>query len=343
MVAGSPGDFAVADLNGDGKTDVAVLDISTNSVDVLFYRGKNSFYPPAEIPAGQYPVQVLAASLHKAGPGPDLVVVNESDSSVSVFLNAGYGTFHGSGIVVGTYPTAATVADMDGDGHLDILVYDGAQEAIYWLKNRGDGTFVDPVALVMGVYSLGGVVATDLDGDGKPDIVVADYCGVVTVYPNDGKGLLGQPYTLSLSQQPEQLIAADLNGDGRTDLAVVMQSSDGNGNGSVGVFLNGAGGKLAKEVTYPVGSYPTSIAAGDLTQDGKPELLVAEGDESVRVLLNGGDGTFTTLTSLPVAASDGSPPTAVKVVDMDGDGLPDIVATTCCSATVQVLYGVCMK
>jgi hypothetical protein len=125
--------------------------------------------------------------------------------------------------------------------------------------------------------------------------------------------------------------AGDLNGDGRLDLAVANQ-----GDNTVSVLLGNGNGTFQHQVTYPVGSFPVSVAVGDFSGDSKLDLAVVNNqNNTVGVLLGNGNGTFQSQVSFPV----GSSPYSMAVGDFNGDGKQDIAVPSFGSTTVSVLLG----
>ena len=150
--------------------------------------------------------------------------------------------------------------------------------------------------------ATGAMVAGDLNGDGKPDLVVSS-AGGVSVLINQGKGTFAAPVsypTGSIGSELTSVATGDLDGDGKLDLVVTHKVSN-----DVSVLLNQGNGTFAAKVDYPVGAYPLSVATVDLNGDGKPELAVANLlSNDVSVLVNQGNGTFAAAVSGPHRAAE---------------------------------------
>ena len=176
--------LAVADLNGDGQPDLVVANSSAcagcrnGSVGVLLGNGDGTFKKAVTYPAGLVPISVAVADMNGDGK-PDVVVTNNQDNgngSVGLLLGNGDGTF---GSVVnyasgGFSPQSVAVADLNGDGKLDVLVSNLSSNNVGVLLGNGDGTFRAPL-----IYGTGGinplsVAIADVNGDGKPDLVVVN-------------------------------------------------------------------------------------------------------------------------------------------------------------------------
>ena len=176
-----------------------------------------------------------------------------------------------------------------------------------------------------------GVVSTDLDGDGRPDLVVISAAtGNVSVYMGKGKGKFGTPIDYVTGGHPSAIVAADINGDGIKDI-VTANGTDG----TVSVLLTIAGGKLAAAHVYTVGIDAGLLIAGDLNGDGKPDILVAsKSAKAFATLVNDGQGT---LQKASIQALGGTP-AGLAVADFNGDNHVD-VAVAEEDGTVDILLG----
>jgi hypothetical protein len=327
------------------------------------------FLPAVTYSAGPQADSVAVADVNGDG-NPDLVVANGcltpsncgySEGEISVLLGNGDGTFQ----TAVTYPTYElgsyflVVADLNGDGHPDVVVANSWSNSVSVLMGNGDGTFRTPV-----VYSSGGlfsdsIAVGDLNGDGKPDLVVANFDqnsndanGGVSVLLGNGDGTFQAPTSFSSGEYDAMSIAiADVNGDGHLDLIVVnlCQSASSCGEPSgVSVLLGKGDGSFKEPVSYSSGVFPSySVAVGDLNGDGHPDLVVAgaddRGDGTASVLLGNGDGTF----QAAIGYSSGfyTTPYGIVIRDVNNDGYPDLVMTDgggcyrSCGGLVSFLLG----
>ena len=182
--------------------------------------------------------------------------------------------------------------------------------------------------------SLSSLISVDVNGDTKPDVVVANESGnTVSVLLNNGDGTFAAKVDYATGVAPQALTTADFNGDGKLDIAVADK-----GDKKVAVLLNAGNGTFATKVDYAVTGQPTAIVAADVNGDGKRDLLVTNDNDAntLSVLLGVGDGTF----AAKVDYATGAAPRAVATADVNGDGKLDAVTANWGSNNVSVLLGV---
>ncbi|HUR53929.1 MAG TPA: FG-GAP-like repeat-containing protein [Gemmataceae bacterium] len=189
----------------------------------------------------------------------------------------------------------AEVIDLDGDGHNDVLLSvlgtfhatDDRVGSVVWLRGAADGTFT-PITLLDGVGRVADVRAADFTGDGKLDLVVAEFGwirnGRILLLENttaDAKSPAKSPAfttrVLDDRHGTTHVPIADLNGDGKPDfVAVISQDHE-----TVVAFLNEGGGKFRKETIYAA-PHPAfgchGVQLADLDGDGKTDVILANGD-----------------------------------------------------------------
>ncbi len=315
-----------------------------------------ALFPPAQAyPSGGLTTISVAVADMNGDSKLDLVVADQCISSnnchggVGILLGNGDGTFQtaktfDSGLV---FASSVAVADVNRDGRPDVVVSTGAScppnscvILISVLLGNGDGTLRAPQTYTSGGYEARKVVVEDVNGDGNPDLLVANQCadlncdsgGAVGVRLGNGDGTFLAAKTYSSGGTLDSIAVGDVNGDGKLDLVVVHEP------GLVGVLLGNGDGTFQSAQTYGSGgglSY--SVAIADVNGDGKPDLLVTNQcvesgclKSAVGVLLGNGDGTFQAAqiysTGAPFAESIG-------VADVNGDGKADLLVAHKCGGS----------
>lgn len=267
-----------------------------------------------------------------------LDVVGAVGEVVYVMLGNGDGTFqsaHGTLSVVGSTVTGINVADVNGEGKLDIVVTGSKNSTTSFVATmfgNGDGSFQAPIETdLSGVHFPARPVLADFDGDGNLDLAYATASGIQTLLSN-GDGTFRMGPNSALSQIGLNVPAVgDFNGDGKLDLVVTVYDPFTTGLEFVGVMLGNGDGSFGTLMSVP--GTGTSFASGitavvaDFNNDGK--LDIATGIETagatiqgmIQVSLGNGDGTFQTALSVPNVNSVTSP---MLLGDFDGDGNLDL-------------------
>jgi hypothetical protein len=267
---------------------------------------------------------------------PDIVTANRVGDDVSVFLNAGYGSFLRSDYVTSARPGSLAIADLDGDRKPDLVTGgegDGAGGLVSVLVNSGDGTF-DAKRDYPTAATPSAVVIGDLDGDRAPDLAVAmvdkdiSGAGGIAVLGNDGDGAFEAWHVYPLGADPASIAIGDVNADGSADLATANTYA-----GTVSVLLNDGHGRFPARRDYATGDWAPSVAIGDLNADGKADLVAGHFDRFVSIFFNQGDGTF----GVPRQHQTGRYSNDVAIADLNGDGAPDLATANYQSNTVSVL------
>ncbi len=354
-----PNSVAIADVNGDGRADlvVAVTQVLYGAPDpglvsVLLQEVgmPGSFRIGQEVPAGFSPSTLLLANLDGAG-NPDVVVANAGSGDVTVLLQdiAQPGVFlPPDAVVTGGSPFDVATGDIDGDGAIDLVVasFESAGSAYIAYHDAGQpGQFTAPVRLPIDRPVTSAAVG-DLNGDDRADVAVAvqdstGSNGAVAVFLQDPvlDRVFLAPVSYQAGTEPLSVRIADMNGDTRPDLVLVNEGAGLSGQGVAGVTVllqdSGQPATFLAPVTYAAGVHPVHLAIGDLNDDDRPDLVVADRGGSrgaVKVLLQDAStpGVFLAAASYPGFYG----PLGVAIGDLNGDQLPDIAAADGVRATV---------
>ena len=300
--------LAAADVNGDGKPDLAVANRGDNTVGVLLNTTAPgattaSFAPQQTFGTGSNPANLVFKDVNGDG-RLDLLVANRNDNSLSVLVNT---TAPGASVpsfanqetfATGTTPLGLAVGDLNGDGLPDVVILNFVDNTLSVLLNTtvlGEASVTPDFPQTTFASGAGpnSVAVGDLNGDGKPDIITAnEHDNTISVLVNTTTP--GSP-TLSFANQqtfggayqtPRFLTVADVNGDGKPDVLTAYYDSD-----VVAVLLNGTvtGSttvSFTSSVTLATGSSkPRSVSVGDVNGDGKPDVLVTDYTGTAALLL----------------------------------------------------------
>ncbi len=341
---GDIADVALGDFDHDGHLDIVVGNYGTASLDVLPNNGDGTFGAPIVTPIGVSggPAHMNVVDVNDDG-WPDVVSVVSLDSGQTMFGAAG-GTFTAGPTFepFGSSYTGMRVADLNGDGILDVVVCDDSG-LIGVSLGTGGGNFELADWAPIGL-DLRALDVADFDGDGVADVVFSGYAmegdpglNYVDVLKYETAMTYQTLGTYVAALNPNGLHVADLDGNGTPDIVVatnghLIDETTSIG-GGVGVYLSmGAAGFIDAPV-YAADVYPWAIAVGDINGDGKADMAAVNHDSNdVSVLLQGNGGTFGAATNYSV----GTEPSGVVAADFDGNGTIDL-ATSDGSNDVSVL------
>ncbi|GAB3850098.1 hypothetical protein GCM10028822_15030 [Hymenobacter terrigena] len=312
---------------------------------------------PAGVTHAQTPASFATVTTYFAGSGgpsavaiadvngdgrPDIISGNSNAGAAVVLLAQAGGGFGAAS----AYPAGASsgltgvaVADVNGDGRMDIVTANGSNSIVGVLLGQAGGGFGTVTTYSTGAFSYPtGVVVTDVNGDGRKDIITANGAGGAAGV------LLGQvgggfatvnTYPTDTGSYPYGVAVGDMNGDGRPDIVTANGTSN-----SASVLLGQASGGFAPANSYSTGagSYPQGVAVADMNGDGRLDIVTANnGSQTVGVLLGQAGGGYATANTY--SSGTGSQPQGVAVADVNGDGRKDIITANNGNFTAGVLLG----
>ncbi len=319
-VGGMPQGITAADLNNDGKIDLAVANNADGTVSILLGNGNGTFTTKSTPAAGVGANWIAVGDFNEDGK-PDLAVANSGvvgAGGVRILIGNGDGTYTaGASLTTGSNPFAITTADFNGDGHLDLAVSNASDGTITVFLGNGNGTFGAGRTITVGTLPQQ-IVPGDFNEDGILDLAVTNETdGTVSILLGNGDGTFQGQSTFSTggSGTPIGLITADFNKDNHLDLAAVNASDVaillGNGSGSFTLNSNpttGSGDLIAGVV-------------GDYNGDGNLDLVLSDRTAGEAFLfLGAGNGTFGSATTFTTASGA----FGVATADFNGDGALDL-------------------
>ncbi|MGA2357550.1 MAG: FG-GAP-like repeat-containing protein [Terriglobales bacterium] len=334
-----PESIVVADFNDDGKLDFAVGSDNGPMITLAFGNGDGTFQTGPNYDIGNWTGQV-AADFNNDG-NLDVAVYNSA--VLQVMLGNSHGGL-GSPITTsmpGLDVTWMAAGDVNGDGKPDLVAAnDVSNPSIAVFIGNGNGTFNPPVT-----YSTGStqtpsfLVLADVNNDGKPDAIVSNADGSLSVLLNNGQGVFGTAIvTPGVSSNGDWLATGDFNGDGNLDLAIAdYYGADFSASKGLIILLGNGNGTFQSPISIPIDEFgPTWVTVGDFNKDGKLDLAVGGywvggglfGGGGLAILLGNGDGTFgspTYYSLYPGANVSVNPAYAAVVADVNLDGNPDLL------------------
>ncbi len=336
LVGPGPVAIAPARLDGDGDMDLAVVNLESNNVSLMFNSGAGTFAVDATYgivegvpdlapaPAGGFLLGMDAADFDGDGT-TDIVRIGEYGPIVS--FNGGSGSLYGLVVVAELFDIIAVSAgDVTGDGIPDVIGFSSFDDYIVIIPNNGNRTFGEARRIGLGDVNVQRGTVDDLDHDGDADIIVAATPKLFAIRNDDG--VLAEPQSVDLIDDVVDIVTGDVTGEGNIDVLVVTDE------GTVELFVGNGDGTIGDGIQFAGVASAASAALADVNGDGGPDLIITGTDaNTVEVLLSEGGGTF----AAPVSYGGGLLPVDVAVGDVTGDNLPDLLVANYFLSSVSVL------
>jgi len=306
-----PRKVTVGDVNNDGCLDMLFTHNLANSVMYIYFnKGDGSFHEPAiyeldvNYGADEHPLTV--ADLNNDG-WLDILSSMRTQHLLMIMINNGDGTFPEHFMIdlsiISTIDQVDSpyVADADNDGFLDVFVsyykaYGPSSEPggfIAFLRNKGDGTFFDPVTYVT-PSTQSRLTLVDVDNNGFVDVLCTNpKTDNISLFYNNKDGTFSEPVSIDTGTYPQRATLADIDKDGWIDLLVSNLNSQ-----NLSIFLNNGDGTFKDPYSYITGIRPREVTASDLNNDGWIDMTVSchpylPSANYILIFLNNRDGTFT--------------------------------------------------
>jgi hypothetical protein len=312
----------------------------------------NSLSAKVDHVAGTVTRSVVFADLDNDGKS-DMIATNTGSGNISVFRNTstpGVASFAAKlEFTAGAGTSGLSIGDLNGDGKIDIVAsnYNSMDISIFTNTTTGATiTFASKIDIptwdvmpASGFINPLGIAINDINGDGKPDIAVANFStSSVALFRNTTTGatpaFLRQMLTTGLTA-PRELAIGDMDRDGKPDLVVSDEAG-----AKVLVYLNtspvSAAFTFGSPVTATTAAAPRGISLGDLDGDGKLDIAVVNsGASSVSVFRN-----TSSVGAISISAktdyTGGTSPREVTLADVDGDGRLEMAASSNTAANARL-------
>ncbi|MFK7848400.1 MAG: FG-GAP repeat domain-containing protein [Rhodothermales bacterium] len=314
--------MTLVDINEDGHLDLAVVNEASSELILFIGDGTGSLKRVNVLDAGENPTSVTAADLNEDG-NVDLVIANHETSYLTLLNGDGKGSFQEARnsplyIPVEPHPHVARVADVDQDGHLDLLVDHRSGRGLLVIRGLGAGTFESQGEVIStGGDPYRGFALGDINGDQRPDLVTPNSNEIGIVLSSNPEGMSFDQLPSLQSTSPFAVDIIDSNGDGKLDIV----SASNNGRMPIQVFYGDKKNRFqeAPESPFRMNSGAKQIATGDTNGDGYGDVLVSNWTTDLLLIL----GDQESLRTVSIEGID--TPWGLAIGDLNEDGKDDVL------------------
>jgi len=332
-----PGSLTTVDLNMDSQPDLLVsmeLSAADGAVSVLLGNGNGTFAPESVYLAGSGDLSAGFSSIAVGDMNDDgLLDVARStqNGDISILAGVGDGKLRQTQFGTGSDPLSVDLADLNFDGHLDMVVPNFQDRDITVRLGEGNGNFGSDIRTAI-PFSANHAVTTHLDGDGILDLVTANANDDnITTLLGNADGTFGSPSSYDVGAAPFYVVVADLNGDSLTDVVTANIRDH-----TLSVLLGNGDGSFGPQTVLPSHIAPVSVDVADFNGDTIPDLVSGHPLSVLPVYLGLGGGAFAAANVINTNNSTRS----VRAGDLNGDGIPDLATASEAADEISVFLGV---
>ncbi len=337
-VGSSPNAVAATDLTGDGIPDLIVIGSTFDTaVNVLPGKADGTFGAPVVTTLDLSNGSLLATGIFNEAGGKTDLVLQTYPSGLAILPGNGDGTFQ-TPVSLHSGADAVTIADVNGDGHLDVVTT--ASSWIQVFLGDGQGAFTGPFRTPL--WSSESLAVGDVDGDGIPDVVSTRSVGgssadTLVYFPGRGDGTFNPSVTIVTlgGDGFRHVQLADLTGDGKLDIIATKGFT-------IQVLAGHDDGTFDAPVQTFAPPSPAVFSISDFDGDGRPDLALSQTDPfnpsssgGLDIFLGNGDGSF----AYNATYATGSGLWALATADFGNQGRNGVVTVGYPDTAAWVLAG----